>query len=303
MLASASGELYTRSRPKRFCSPQVTPNTPPLPLHLGEQLLVRGVRHVLAEQQDARVARHLVAQAVVDALQQRLAPLGLRRRRRDREALGGRVHVGRVDVRASRSPGRAAALARAASARRGDLRPAPRRAGARAPPASRMPSLYEEAREACAGSRARPRPRAPPATCTCSRRPTSSASRAASPGRARSAGPAPLAAVADRLARARRATRPGRCRPRRRPSTGWGSRAPAGPRRRPPSARPPAPRWRSRCPRSGTAPGACRLQAAVERLPELALAGGPLARADVDDLVALGAARAAPGARPRAPGT
>ena len=34
MLASASGELYTRSPPNRFCSPHVTLKTPPLPLTL-----------------------------------------------------------------------------------------------------------------------------------------------------------------------------------------------------------------------------------------------------------------------------
>ena len=71
MLASASGELNTRSMPNARCSPCVTLKTPPLPGTSPARS--RGcVRHVLAEHDDARVARHLVLQRAVDGRHHRL---------------------------------------------------------------------------------------------------------------------------------------------------------------------------------------------------------------------------------------
>ena len=55
MLASASGELQTRSEPNSFCRPAVSLKTPPLPLTLPARSASsrRGIGHVLAEDDDA----------------------------------------------------------------------------------------------------------------------------------------------------------------------------------------------------------------------------------------------------------
>ena len=66
MLASASGELKTRSAPKRPLQPVGDLEHAALALDLVERLLAGAVGDVLAEHHDALVARHLVAQAGVD---------------------------------------------------------------------------------------------------------------------------------------------------------------------------------------------------------------------------------------------
>ena len=66
MLASASGELKTRSEPNSVCRPAVSLKTPPLPLTSVSACLAAGVGHVFAVDHDARIAAHLVVQAGVD---------------------------------------------------------------------------------------------------------------------------------------------------------------------------------------------------------------------------------------------
>ena len=66
MLASASGELKTRSEPNSVCRPAVSLKTPPLPLTSARALFAAGVGHVFAVDHDARIAAHLVVQAGVD---------------------------------------------------------------------------------------------------------------------------------------------------------------------------------------------------------------------------------------------
>ena len=70
MFASASGVLKQRASPNARCSPNVMPNTPPLPgtssMHVGV-----GVGDVLAEHADAFVARHLLVQREPDRLAER----------------------------------------------------------------------------------------------------------------------------------------------------------------------------------------------------------------------------------------
>ena len=96
MLASASGELKTRVPPNARCRPCVTLKTPPLPGHRLERRLAARVGDVLAEHDDARVARHLVLHRPVDRRDHRV---GLAfRRRLGREVGGRRIDVRRVDV-------------------------------------------------------------------------------------------------------------------------------------------------------------------------------------------------------------
>ena len=66
MLASASGELKTRSEPNSVCRPGGQLEDAALALHLCERLFAAGVGHVLAIDHDARIAAHLVVQAGVD---------------------------------------------------------------------------------------------------------------------------------------------------------------------------------------------------------------------------------------------
>ena len=63
MLASASGELKTRSRAELALQVGGDLEDAALALDLVEALLARAVGDVLAEDDDARVARHLVVQA------------------------------------------------------------------------------------------------------------------------------------------------------------------------------------------------------------------------------------------------
>ena len=96
MLASASGELKTRVPPNARCSPCVTLKTPPLPWTDSSAASRLAVGDVLAEHDDARVARHLVLHRAVDGRDHRVG-LAFGRGRR-REGVRGRIDVGRVDV-------------------------------------------------------------------------------------------------------------------------------------------------------------------------------------------------------------
>ena len=71
MFASASGELKTRVPPNSFWSPQVTLKTAALPLDLPEHLVAGGVGDVLPEDDDARIAPHLVLHARVQEIHHR----------------------------------------------------------------------------------------------------------------------------------------------------------------------------------------------------------------------------------------
>ena len=100
MLASASGELKTRVEPNLRCRPCVTLKTPPLPEHRCQRVLAAAVRHVFAEHDDARVARHLVLQRAIDRRDHRVRAclLALPASR----TLRRRIDVGREDVEADR---------------------------------------------------------------------------------------------------------------------------------------------------------------------------------------------------------
>ena len=62
MLASASGELKTRSLPKARCRPCVDLEHAAFAGDQRQRRLVAGIGDVLAEDDDARVVRHLVLQ-------------------------------------------------------------------------------------------------------------------------------------------------------------------------------------------------------------------------------------------------
>ena len=66
MQASASGELKQRVLPNCRCKPVRDLEDAALALDLGQIAFVAAVGHVLAKDQDARVAGHLVPQAGVD---------------------------------------------------------------------------------------------------------------------------------------------------------------------------------------------------------------------------------------------
>ena len=102
MLASASGELKTRSRPNSRCRPSVALKTPPLPRHLGQDLRAAGVRHVLAEDDDAGVALHLVPEGPIDGGDHRFGRAGCVRCGAGLERGGSRVDRRRVDVQGRR---------------------------------------------------------------------------------------------------------------------------------------------------------------------------------------------------------
>ncbi len=98
MLASASGELKTRARAELALEVGRDLEDAALALDLVEVLLARHVGHVLAEDDDARVALHLLVQAAVDEIDHRA---GVPRKLRALlvvELFRGRVNVGRVDV-------------------------------------------------------------------------------------------------------------------------------------------------------------------------------------------------------------
>ena len=97
MLASASGELKTRVAAEGALQAVRDLEDAALALHVLERCLAAAVGDVLAEHDDARVARHLVLQRAVDRRDHRVglalaaAAAVLERRRR-------RIDVGRVDV-------------------------------------------------------------------------------------------------------------------------------------------------------------------------------------------------------------
>ena len=98
MLASARGELYTRSPPKAFCSPQVTLKTPPLPFTSARLVLAAGVGYVLPEDHDPGIPRHLVLEAAVEQVDHRGRIAGEARIVLGIELLRGGIDVRRIDV-------------------------------------------------------------------------------------------------------------------------------------------------------------------------------------------------------------
>ena len=136
MFASASGVLKQRASPNARCSPNVMPNTPPLPGTSSMHVRV-GVGDVLAEHADAFVARHLLVQREPDRLAER-DRLARRRRGSDRRAssvTGGgpttwsSTRRRRGPRRRERGVGRGAH--RLAAPRRASARPARRERAAR----------------------------------------------------------------------------------------------------------------------------------------------------------------------------
>ena len=105
MLASASGELNTRSEPNVALQSRGQLEDAALALHLllAQILLAAAVGHILAEHHDALVALHLVLEAGVDEVghrllaagrlggQRRTNRLGLKRRRRG-------IEIGRIQI-------------------------------------------------------------------------------------------------------------------------------------------------------------------------------------------------------------
>ena len=98
MLASARGELKTRSEPNLRCRLWVTLKTPPLPLTSAEAR-PRGEQSATSspEDDDARVARHLVVEAGVQEVDHRLR-VALRDAARVAKAAEVGSTLGRVDV-------------------------------------------------------------------------------------------------------------------------------------------------------------------------------------------------------------
>ena len=68
MLASASGELKTRSEPNSRCRPagELEDSTLAFELLVFQILVVGAVGHIFAKDDDALVVLHLIAQAFVD---------------------------------------------------------------------------------------------------------------------------------------------------------------------------------------------------------------------------------------------
>ena len=96
MQASARGELIAARAAKLPLQPVRDFEDAALALDLAQIAFVAAVGHVLAKNQDARVARHLVLQAGVDEVDHGLGlamKLGWMI-----ELLGGRIDAGRVDV-------------------------------------------------------------------------------------------------------------------------------------------------------------------------------------------------------------
>ena len=221
-----------------------------LALHLAEVLLAAGVGHVLAEDDDARIARHLVLQAGVEQVHHRGRVAGELRIVLGVELLGGRIDVGRVDVLvdACRAPGcgEASAVSVATSTSSVHLR-----SGCAPSSASvAMPCCHERsAGSVVSGIPLRRRPRARPAGGSAPRRRRASGCRGGSRGRA----PAPDPCAARRSpppGSACRRRRAGRSRPlpgcrAREAGHELGDRAAGGVAPRP------GPRWRTCCPRPG----------------------------------------------------
>ena len=100
MLASASGELKTRSLPNRPLQAVGDLEDAALAGHRRQRVRSAAVGHVLAEDDDPRVARHLVLERAVDGRDHRVgSALG---RRLGGEGAGGGIDVGRVDVERDR---------------------------------------------------------------------------------------------------------------------------------------------------------------------------------------------------------
>ena len=144
MLASASGELKTRSRAEGALQAVRHLEDAALALHLGERRGVAGVGHVLAEDDDARVARHLVLQRAVDGGDHRVGlAVGLGRACRRRPRSGRRRASTR---RAPAVSGVGFGAARASSVARRDLRDRRRPQIGRARPRWRGPARAAAAR-------------------------------------------------------------------------------------------------------------------------------------------------------------
>ena len=181
MLASASGELNTRAPPNARCRPCVTLNTPPLPETSARRSSRLQSATSCAEDDDARVVRHLVLQRAVDGRHHRVG-LAVRLGRR-LEARRRRVHVRREHPVGGRRSRRLLGGQRAIG-RLGDL----------------AIDLRRDLLEVALGGETfgeqelahpphrialRLRRRAPPPSCTTARRPRASASTDARPSRAR----------------------------------------------------------------------------------------------------------------------
>ena len=150
MLASASGELKTRCDAEPPLQAVGDLEDAALALDLVEARLAGAVGHVLAEDDDARVARHLVAQAGVEQVDHRLGVAlgdGL-----GGEAARGRIDVGRVDVERGALRGRAAAP-RAPRRRRPPPRGRPRSRSAASSSAVATPSSRRRRENSRSGSR------------------------------------------------------------------------------------------------------------------------------------------------------
>ena len=153
----------------------------------GSASSLADVRHVLAEDDDARVARHLVLQGAVDRRDHRVGlAFGLRAasrmpptsdRRRANRPTASAVSFGPASARAA--PRRAASLTSRSTSR----------AHRRQLVVGHEPVASSGTPRTAGSDRAAPPPRAPPASCTAARRRTASASTAGSPARARTPDP------------------------------------------------------------------------------------------------------------------
>ena len=186
MLASASGELKTRSLPNCRCRPCVTLNTPPLPCtssRLASRLqsatsspktTMRGLRAI------SSLSVRLMAATIVSGL-----PSG--------SGVGGERRRGRVDVRREHPQrGRVARRLRRRERPLGGLVDLALDLGVhRVEVLRRWRCPAPSANCASLRDRVAPRlpPRAPPASCRAARRPTASASTAGRPSRAPAPGP------------------------------------------------------------------------------------------------------------------
>ena len=111
MLASASGELKTRSEPNSVLQARRQLENSAFALHFVRALFAAGVGHIFAIDDDARIAAHLVVQAGIDEVGHGARSAALGARRFTRTAIpaashcfggkrgAGRVKIFRVDVR------------------------------------------------------------------------------------------------------------------------------------------------------------------------------------------------------------
>ena len=100
MLASASGELNTRVAAERPLQAVRDLEDAALAGHGRQRARSAAVGHVLAEDDDARVARHLVLERAIDRRDHRVGPAV--RRRASGKRVGGRIDVRRIDVKRDR---------------------------------------------------------------------------------------------------------------------------------------------------------------------------------------------------------